>query len=264
MRHDAHGYWIEEAGLIDRPVLDPLNEDASADVVDRRWRLHGDVGGVVDQGRRARRRRAPARGRPLRLRPERAQRRLRQLDVVQPADDAHALLRRARPRGRARRRRARSPRSARWCEEQEVDAWFTPARLPAGVDLGPLRLHLGTDRRRLPPSSASRRWSSRSTATATRRAVARRSSAGRPSTRRRRRSSRRGSPRACERRLLERGRADPRAHAGRRRGRGGRRSPRDHRRCVGAGGRRGARGRRVAAALPAACGGRSPGRPATW
>ena len=33
MRHDALGYWIEEAGLTDRPALPALSEDATADVV---------------------------------------------------------------------------------------------------------------------------------------------------------------------------------------------------------------------------------------
>ncbi|MCL4288177.1 MAG: FAD-dependent oxidoreductase, partial [Thermoleophilia bacterium] len=33
MRHDAHGYWIEEAGLEGSPSLPTLAADASADVV---------------------------------------------------------------------------------------------------------------------------------------------------------------------------------------------------------------------------------------
>jgi NADPH-dependent 2,4-dienoyl-CoA reductase/sulfur reductase-like enzyme len=33
MRHDAHGYWIEEAGLEGTPSLPALTEDVAADVV---------------------------------------------------------------------------------------------------------------------------------------------------------------------------------------------------------------------------------------
>ena len=33
MRHDAHGYWIEEAGLAERPAQPALEADAGADVV---------------------------------------------------------------------------------------------------------------------------------------------------------------------------------------------------------------------------------------
>lgn len=33
MQHDAHGYWIAEAGLAARPALDPLSADLAADVV---------------------------------------------------------------------------------------------------------------------------------------------------------------------------------------------------------------------------------------
>lgn len=33
MRHDAHGYWIAEAGLAERPAKSSLSEDANADVV---------------------------------------------------------------------------------------------------------------------------------------------------------------------------------------------------------------------------------------
>ena len=70
----------------------------------------------------------------LRRGAERAQRRLRQRAVVQPADAARALRRRARRSRSPAPLSARSRRSAPSAREQGVDAWYPPGRLPAGLD----------------------------------------------------------------------------------------------------------------------------------
>ena len=103
MRHDAHGYWIEEAGLERAAESPPLDADTSADVVVVGGGYTGHVGGLVAQAAEPDARVVLLEADRCGFGPERPQRRLRQLDVVQPADDAGALRRRARRRDGPRR-----------------------------------------------------------------------------------------------------------------------------------------------------------------
>ena len=115
--------------------------------------------------RRAGRRRGPARGGPLRLRAQRPQRRVRQLDVVQPADDAGGVRRRGGARRRPRRRRVdrRDRPLVRGAGRRRV---VHARRLPAGLDLGSLRPQLGADRRGLRGGRGGGHGARSSTATA--------------------------------------------------------------------------------------------------
>ena len=95
VKHDAHGWWIAEAGA--PPALPALAEELDADVVI----VGGGYTGMwtaweVARARARRARRGP-RGGALRHRPERAQRRLPLLAVAElPADDRQYGERRAR------------------------------------------------------------------------------------------------------------------------------------------------------------------------
>ena len=109
MLHDAHGFWIAEAGSPE--VLPALEGDATRRRRRGRRRLHGAVDRVARARGRARRARRRARGGPLRARAERAQRRLRVRHGPQPADAARDFGDAAAGRGRRRRAR-RSTRSA--------------------------------------------------------------------------------------------------------------------------------------------------------
>ena len=95
------------------------------------------------------------RGRRLRRGAERAQRRLRQRALVQPADAARALRRRGRDRGRPRGAALGRPRSAASAREQGVDAWYRPGRLSAGLDRAGLGRRLASRPRR--PARSGRR-----------------------------------------------------------------------------------------------------------
>ena len=167
-----------------------------------------------------------------------------------------ALRRRGRARGGPSRRSDSVTEIGRWCEEQGVDAWFTPGGYLQVSTAPRLRRRLGRGRRGLRASSASRRHASsldrepRSGAAATRR-----SSAAAPSTRRRRPCSRRASPHGLRDRVLERRGRDLRAHAGRVgcADRGGERaSPSTERGGVRAPARGARRRRRRCSRLPAA------------
>ena len=83
MVHDAHGWWIKEAGGLP-PAQPSLAGDARADVVV----IGGGYTGLWTAWevleREPRRARGGARGRPLRRRAERAQRRLPLLAVAVP------------------------------------------------------------------------------------------------------------------------------------------------------------------------------------
>ena len=154
MRHDAHGYWIEEAGL-EGPRAAPAAERGRRRRRRRdRRRLHRPLVELVAQAAGARGAGRPARGRPLRLRPERPQRRLRQLDVLQPADDAGPLRRRAGRRDGPRRRRlgAGDRRLVRGAVGRRL---VHPRRLSAGVDRPALRPHAG-----IPSPPPARSWAS--------------------------------------------------------------------------------------------------------
>ena len=86
----------------------------------------------------------------LRARAERPQRRLLQRDVVLAAEHARALGGRGGAGGRPRRRARRSAGSASSASSEEVDAWFRPRRLPAGLDRRRPRRGLGRGARGLP------------------------------------------------------------------------------------------------------------------
>lgn len=125
MKHDAHGYWIEEAGLADRPVLPSLDGDTSADVLvvgggyTGMWAawwikvqepgadvvlLEGDRCGFGPSGRNG--------GFVNSM--------WFSLPTMRAAfGDAAAL-------GVARAAGESIAQVGRWCEEQGVDAWFTP------------------------------------------------------------------------------------------------------------------------------------------
>ncbi len=125
MRHDAHGYWIEEAGLDGTPSLPALTEDATADVVivgggytglwaawwvkreepeARVVLLESDHCGFGPSGRNGGFVNSMGFSLPT----------LRRnfgdaaaVEMLHAADESvHAI--------------------GRWCEEQDVDAWFTP------------------------------------------------------------------------------------------------------------------------------------------
>ena len=131
----ARGWWHEEAGPRAEPVAAARAATSSADVVDRRRRLHRAC------GRRGSSSELEPDARVVLLEaercgagPERAQRRLRELDVVQPADPSPSASA-TRPRSRwPAPPRTRSQAIGRWCEEQDVDAWYRARRLPAGLD----------------------------------------------------------------------------------------------------------------------------------
>ena len=128
VQHDAHGYWLQEAGGAE-PVA-PAAGDIDADVVI----VGGGYAGMwtawhlLDRGARR-----AAGGRRLRPRPERAQRRLLRDAVVEPAVAARAVRRRARA-GRLRgvvRQRARDRRLVRGRGRRRL---VPPGRLPDGLD----------------------------------------------------------------------------------------------------------------------------------
>ena len=254
MRHDAHGYWIEEAGLEDADAPSaPDRRHRGRRRRDRR-RLHRALVRLVAQTARPRRPGRPARGRSLRLRAERPQRRLRQLDVVQPADDAGDVRRRSGardgPRGRCLgdrdRRVVRGPVGRRLVH---------PRRLHAGLDRTAFRRQLGARRRRLRASSGSAAGSRSSTAPPRSAAAPHRCSAAPPSTASARPSSRRGSPPGCGSPARDRGR-DPRGHDGPVADRAGGGVDREDRRRSGQG-----RARRSSAPAGRCCGsGRSAAR----
>ena len=99
-----------------------------------RRRLHRPVDGVAAARARALSVVRPG-GRAVRPRAERAQRRVLRDAVDAPAVAGRALRpRRGRSSCAASLGGERRSRSARWCAEQGVDAWFTPRRLRDGVD----------------------------------------------------------------------------------------------------------------------------------
>ncbi len=125
MRHDAHGYWIEEAGLGDEPPLPALSGEATADVVvvgggytgmwaawwireqepdARVLLLEGGRCGFGPSGRNG----GFVNSMWFSLPAMRAVLSDREaLAVARAAGDSVAQI-------------------GSWCEEQEVDAWFTP------------------------------------------------------------------------------------------------------------------------------------------
>lgn len=126
MRHDAHGYWIAEAGLEDRPAAAPLEGDVNADVVivgggyTGMWSawwikslepeakvvmLDADRVGFGPSGRNG----GFVNGMWFSLPSLRAAfGDADALTVARAAEDSIATI-------------------GRWCEEQDVDAWFTHA-----------------------------------------------------------------------------------------------------------------------------------------
>jgi len=125
MRHDAHGYWIAEAGFADRPPTEPLDGDVSTDVVvvgggySGMWAawwikaaepeaevilLEADRCGFGPSGRNG--------GFVNSM--------WFSLPTMRTVFTDAAALRVARAAGES------IAQIGRWCEEQEVDAWFTP------------------------------------------------------------------------------------------------------------------------------------------
>ncbi len=125
MRHDAHGYWIAEAGVSDRPALPPIAGDVSADVLvigggyTGMWAawwikaaepdcdvllLEADRCGLGPSGRNG--------GFVNSL--------WFSLPTLRRYFSDEQAIAVARAAGRS------VAEIGRWCEEQEVDAWFTP------------------------------------------------------------------------------------------------------------------------------------------
>src|SRR6187399_2500332 len=99
MRHDAHGYWVEEAGLEGTPSLPSLTEDTSADVLI----VGGGYSGLGPSGRNGGFVNSMSFSLPT-LRRNFGDRDA--LRMVHAGDESVLAI-------------------GRWCEEQDVDAWFT-------------------------------------------------------------------------------------------------------------------------------------------
>ena len=121
MLHDAHGFWIADAG--NPPVLPPLEGEHTRRRRRRRRRLHRAVDGVAPARGRPGRAGRRARGRALRARAERAQRRLRLAHGPRRATRCGADYGAA---GDAWVRAARETVDAigAWCEAEGVDAQY--------------------------------------------------------------------------------------------------------------------------------------------
>ncbi len=92
-----------------------------------------------------------------------------------------------------------------WCRDNDVDAWFRPGRLPVRLDRRPPSTRPAARRPARPPSSGCPRRCRSSPPSRCARAAIHRSSGAACSCPTSRRSSRRGSRSACAAKLLERG-----------------------------------------------------------
>ena len=147
MRHDAHGYWLHEA-----PRSEPLPRAAGAIECDVLVVGGGYTGmwtawSIAELEPEATGRRA--RGRPLRPRPERAKRRLRERDVVPHGRDARPLRRRG-GAGDGPRVERGGARDRALLRRAGGGRLVSALRLPAGLRLARPGRGLGRRRRRLP------------------------------------------------------------------------------------------------------------------